>query len=43
VGDGLAQDLVDVVVVALLDRGDALIGMPAETGEDLPSLLGVDE
>ena len=27
----------------LLDRGDALIGMAAETGEDLADLLGVQE
>src|SRR5262245_37747933 len=34
VGDRLPQDLVDVVVVALLDGSDALVGMATEAGQD---------
>ena len=41
--DRFAQDRLDRVVVRLLDRRDALIGMTAEAGEDLADLLGVDE
>ena len=34
---------VDRVVVGLLDRRDALVGVTAQSGEDLAGLLGVDQ